>query len=104
MIGRLAAYLSGFTLRFWLIALGIVLAFAAMQTLRLSWAQAENARMERDKAREIAAAVAQARKADARAHQAMNRAKAASGAQIERGRNAAEGSPDPWRSATEAMR
>lgn len=51
-----------------------------------------------------ARAGAQARKADAAAQGTVEREKALSGAEIERGREAAKDGPDPWKQATEAMR
>lgn len=57
---------------------------------------------------EYAAAAAEAerkaRKADAAATDTANAGKASSAAEIERGREAAEDAPDPWKAATEAMR
>lgn len=89
------------------VASGIILALALLagvQTLRLSGAQRELAEVRADHARQAAQAVAQARKADAVAVDTAQAGKAASEAEIERGRDAAEGADDPWLAATEAMR
>lgn len=51
-----------------------------------------------------AEALAQARKADSVARDTVDSDKALSGAEIERGRDAADGADDPWKAATEAMR
>lgn len=60
--------------------------------------------LEAEYAAARAQAVAKARKADGVATETAEAGKALSEAEIERGREAAEGAPDPWKAATEAMR
>lgn len=90
------------------IMLGIIAAlalFAGVQTLRLSWAHEAAAEAERDRSRQVAQAVAQARKADAAAQNTVDASKALSGAEIAKAREAAAANPDdPLRAAMEALR
>lgn len=89
------------------IGLGIIVAlalFAGVQSLRLANARAEIADMKREAAEKAAKAVTQARKADEAAHATVAAEKASTGAEIDRGRDAAAKSDDPWKAATEAMR
>ena len=87
-------------------ALVLLLAvFAGVQTVRLAGAREAAARAEAQRARMAAEMVLQARKADAAAQTAVDAGKALSGAEIERGRAAAEkSSGDVWKDATDAMK
>lgn len=61
---KATGFLSGFTWKFWLIAIAIVLAAAGAQTVRLSWAQAKIAKMEAAQEKAARKAVERAREAD----------------------------------------
>ena len=101
MIGKLFAAIVGR----WQLSLGILA--AVVLTLSLSYCKGRSdgaAINEAKHARAAAQAVAQARKADAVAVDTAQSGKAASEAEIERGRDAAAESDDPWGSALEAMR
>lgn len=101
---RLLGWLTGFTPKFWLAVCAALALFAGVQTLRLSWAHTEIAKAERDKARTVAEAVAQARKADAVGVGAADAVQGAVEAGNDRARDAARGSDDPLRDGLEALR
>ena len=89
------------------ISAGLILAlalFAGVQTLRLSWAQAEIADIKREAAENAARAVTSARQADSAAQTTVDAEKASTGAEIDRAREAAAGSDDPWKAAADSMR
>lgn len=89
------------------VAAGIIAAlvlFSGIQTLRLSWAHAEIANAEAAKARAVAQAIENARKADAVGVGKAQAGKAATEAGNDRARGAARDSDDPLRDGLGALR
>jgi hypothetical protein len=94
------AFLSKIPWQVWLVAAVLLTGFL-WGNHRYSEGRAD---VEAEYAAARAKALAQARKADATARDTVDRDKALSGAEIERGREAAADADDPWKAATEAMR
>lgn len=101
MIGKTFAAIIGR----WQLSLGILAAVVLALSLSYCKGRSDGREIERAKRAEIVAqAVAQARKADSVARDTVDSDKALSGAEIERGRDAAAKADDPWAAAVEAMR
>lgn len=99
---RVLGYLTGFTSKFYL---AVIAALILSLPVTYCKGRSDGRELEQAKRAEIVAqAIAQARKADSVARDTVDRDKAFSGAEIERGRDAAKDAPDPWKAATEAMR
>ena len=89
----------------WQLSLGILAAFGLCLTLAYCQGRSDGrSKLLLEQAEARAEKLQDARKADAVAHDAVAQDKALSGAEIERGREAAEDAEDPWKAATEAMR
>lgn len=90
----------------WQLSLGILAAVLLCLGLAYCKGRDDGRDLERAKrAAVVAEAVSRAREADAAGLETAQAGKAASGAEIERGRDAAaKATDDPWRAATEAMR
>lgn len=101
-MNRVLEYFTGFTSKFYL---GVIAALILSLPAAYCKGRSDGRELERAKRAEIVAqALAQARKADSVARDTVDSDKALSGAEIERGRDAADGSDDPWGAAVEAMR
>lgn len=101
---KAAGFLSGFTWKFWLIAIAIVLAAAGAQTVRLSWAQAKIAKMEAAQEKAARKAVERAREADDTAGQVSAGRKQQIEEGNERAKEAARNSDDPLRDGLNSLR
>lgn len=101
MIGKAFAAIMGR----WQLSLGILAAVVLALSLSYCKGRSDGRALEQAKqAAVVAKAVAQARKADEAGLTTAAAGKAASVAEIERGREAAKDAADPWAAATKAMR